>query len=178
MKAPIRMTIFMLSLGWIAICATAIPSAARGVTLTEPATGPTLTPAPLTTPAAGLKMTRGVFIVTAHNVAIQAATYTNPAVDGIVIRTFWSDVQPAPDQFDWSFIDSQVQAASVSGKKVILLVLPGAFTPQWALQGVQSAQFVVDYGFVRGTTVTLPLPWDATLPQPLVCLRAGSGTAL
>ncbi len=79
-----------------------------------------------------------------------------------MIRTFWSDVQPAPDRFDWTFIDSQVQAASASGKKVILLVLPGAFTPQWALQGVQSAQFVVDYGFVQGTTVTLPMPWDAT----------------
>jgi hypothetical protein len=107
-------------------------------------------------------MTRGVFIVTAHNVAIQPATYTNPAVDGIVIRTFWSNVQPAPDRFDWTFIDSQVRAASASGKKVILLVLPGAFTPLWALQGVQSAQFVVDYGFVQGTTVTLPMPWDST----------------
>jgi hypothetical protein len=83
-------------------------------------------------------------------------------VDGIVIRTFWSDVQPAPDRFDWSFLDSQVQAASVSGKKVILVILPGAFTPSWALQGVQAAQFVVDYGFVQGTTVTLPMPWDAT----------------
>jgi Beta-galactosidase len=107
-------------------------------------------------------MTRGVLIVTAHNVAIQPATYANPAVDGIVIRTFWSNVQPAPERFDWTFIDSQVQAASASGKKVILLVLPGAFAPQWALQGVQSAQFVVDYGFVQGTTVTLPMPWDST----------------
>ena len=120
------------------------------------------TPTPQATIAVGPKVTRGVFIVTAHNVAIKPATYINPAVDGIVIRTFWSDVQPASDRFDWTFIDSQVQAASASGKKVILVVLPGAFTPQWALQGVQSAQFVVDYGFVQGTTVTLPMPWDAT----------------
>jgi len=56
-----------------------------------------------------------------------------------MIRTFWSSVQPAPDQYDWSFIDSQVQAAAASGKKVVLAVLPGAFTPSWALQGVQSA---------------------------------------
>lgn len=124
-----------------------------------------VTPAPaatMTAPVAGVKITRGVFIVTAHNVAIQPATYTNPSVDGIVIRTFWSNVQPAPDRFDWAFIDSQVQAASASGKKVILVVLPGAFTPQWALQGVQTAQFVVDYGFMQGKTVTLPMPWDAT----------------
>ncbi len=111
---------------------------------------------------APFKGARGVFIVTGHNVAIQTATYANPAVDGIVIRTFWSAVQPAADRFDWSFIDSQVQAAAASGRKVILLVLPGAFTPSWALEGVQSAPFVVDYGFAQGTTVTLPAPWDPT----------------
>lgn len=129
-----------------------------------PAASPTigLPATPPAAPAAGLKMARGVFIVTGHNKAIQPATYTNPAVDGIVIRTFWSAVQPASDQFDWSFIDSQVQAASASGKQVILIVLPGAFTPAWALQDVQSAQFVVDYGFIQGQTVTLPMPWDAT----------------
>ena len=117
---------------------------------------------PQTAPATSLKTTRGVFVVTSHNAAIQPATYSNPAVDGIVIRTFWSNVEPAQDQYNWSFIDSQVQTASASSKKVILLVLPGAFTPAWALRGVQSAQFVVDYGFVQGTTVTLPMPWDET----------------
>jgi hypothetical protein len=145
----------------LAACASANPSQMPPVG-GVPFPAPSLTPHQPTAPAApGFKMTRGVFIVTAHNVPIQSATYNNPAVDGIVIRTFWSSVQPAPDRFDWSFIDTQVQAASASGKKVILVVLPGAFTPQWALQGVQSAQFVVDYGFEQGTTVTLPMPWDA-----------------
>jgi len=142
------------------VAATTLPSAAPTLIPTAPAAAPSATPH--AAPPGGLKLTRGVFIVTAHNAAIQPATYTNPAVDGIMIRTYWSKVQPAPDQFDWSFIDSQVQAASASGKKVILAVLPGAFTPQWALQGVQSAQFVVDYGFIQGQTVTLPAPWDAT----------------
>jgi hypothetical protein len=161
MKAPTRLTVSVLTLGLMVACVTANPTPpapTSGATLIVPAA----TPNPPTPQPGGLKTTRGVFIVTGHNVAIRSATYTNPAVDGIVIRTFWSDVQPAPDRFDWSFIDSQVHAASASGKKVILLVLPGAFTPQWALQGVQSAQFVVDYGFVQGTTVTLPMPWDAT----------------
>ncbi len=145
----------------------AIASALASANLTLPTrettfTVPSPTRASLTTHPAGYKMASGVFIVTTHNVSIQPATFTNPTVDGIVIRTFWSTVQPAPDKFDWSFIDSQVQAASASGKKVILVVLPGVFTPSWALQGVQSAQFVVDYGFMQGQTVTLPLPWDAT----------------
>ncbi|HVP20318.1 MAG TPA: beta-galactosidase [Anaerolineaceae bacterium] len=141
----------------LAATASALASAAQA-TSTIPANSTQST----STATASFKTARGVFIVTGHNNAFRPATFINPAVDGIVIRTFWSNVQPAPDQFDWSFIDSQVQAASASGKKVILVVLPGAFTPQWALQGVQSEKFVVDYGFIQGTTVTLPLPWDAT----------------
>lgn len=125
------------------------------------ATPHSATASPRPAPAGGLKTTRGIFIVTGHNVPFRPATFANPAVDGIVIRTFWSSVQPAQDRFDWSFIDSQVQAASASGKKVVLAVLPGAFTPAWALQGVQTGRFVVDYGFIQGQTVTLPVPWDA-----------------
>jgi hypothetical protein len=143
--------------------ATAAATATSNATSTTTASATAARAAtPAATIASGPKQTRGVFIVTSHNVAIRPATYTNPAVDGIVVRTFWSNVQPTPDRFDWSFIDSQVQAAAASGKKVILVVLPGAFTPQWALQGVPTAQFVVDYGFIQGTTVTLPMPWDAT----------------
>ena len=167
----------------LALCLISLPACATANLPPPPPsaaifTVPALTPTPQTTPAAGLKMTRGVFIVTTHNVAIQPATYTNPAVDGIVIRTFWSNVQPAPDRFDWSFIDSQVQAASASGKKVILVVLPGAFTPQWALQGVQSAQFVVDYGFMQGTDRYASDALGCDLPQPLVRVRACPWTAL
>jgi hypothetical protein len=161
MKSPIRLTTLIFTLALTLACVlTAPPSVPPtiGANFTVSAITPNI---PTTSPAS-IKMMSGVFIVTDHNVAIQPATYTNPAVDGIVIRTFWRNVQPAPDMFDWSFIDSQIQAASASGKKVILVVLPGAFTPAWALQGVQTAQFVVDYGFVQGQTVTLPLPWDAT----------------
>ncbi len=167
MQKPL--TILVLALALAVACATFSPPAPPSATSAATATAPPLTTTPAPTPttaattaASGPKLTRGIFIVTGHNVPIQAATYTNPNVDGIMVRTFWSNVEPAQDQYDWSFIDSQVQAAAASGKKVILLVLPGAFSPQWALQGVQSAQFVVDYGFVQGTTVTLPMPWDAT----------------
>jgi len=161
MKKPLRLLLITLMLGLMLSCVLTIPTAVPS-TISPTFTVPALTPTFLTIVPSGLKTTRGIFIVTDHNVAIQSATYTNPAVDGVVVRTFWSNVQPAPDQFDWSFIDSQIQAASANGKKVILVVLPGAFTPPWALQGVQTAQFVVDYGFMQGQEVTLPLPWDTT----------------
>ncbi len=155
-----RKTILMILVVFLFACSLT-PRQAKSTSSTQPST-PSATSAAGRNPGTGPKMTRGVFIVTGHNAAIQPTTFKNPAVDGIMIRTFWSNVQPAADQYDWSFIDSQIQSASANGKKVILLVLPGAFTPGWALQGVQSAQFVVDYGFMQGSTVTLPLPWDET----------------
>ena len=161
MKTSIRLTILASTLGLMLACTISTIPSVPPTAVASP-TAAALTPTLPTVPASGLKSTRGIFIVTGHNTAIDPATYTNPSVDGIVIRTYWSDVQPGPDQYDWSFIDSQIQAASASGKKVMLVVMPGAFTPTWAFQGVQSAQFVVDYGFIQGQTVTLPLPWDAT----------------
>jgi hypothetical protein len=71
-------------------------------------------------------------------------------------------VEPSSGQFDWSFIDSQVSEAQAHGKRVILIVLPGAFAPGWALQGVQTAQFNSKYGFTAGQPLNLPIPWDAT----------------
>jgi hypothetical protein len=113
-------------------------------------------------PSGSAKVTRGVFAITGHDQPFTAATFSNPAVDGIVIRTFWSDVEPSQGQYNWSFIDSQVQAASAAGKKVILIVLAGAFCPQWALQGVQTATFSAKYGFIQGQPLVLPMPWDST----------------
>jgi len=148
MKTSIRLTILASTLGLMLACTISTIPSVPPTAVASP-TAAALTPTLPTVPASGLKSTRGIFIVTGHNTAIDPATYTNPSVDGIVIRTYWSDVQPGPDQYDWSFIDSQIQAASASGKKVMLVVMPGAFTPTWALQGVRSAQFVVDYGFIR-----------------------------
>jgi hypothetical protein len=166
-KAIVHLMVLVFGLGLPMACATFGPPSPPLTTSMAPTTTAPVTVLPPTAtatakPTGTLKLTRGVFVVTGHNVAIQPATYTNPAVDGIMLRTFWSSVEPAPDQFDWSFIDGQAAAASASGKKVILVVLPGAFTPPWALQGVRTAQFVVDYGFAQGTTVTLPMPWDST----------------
>jgi hypothetical protein len=129
--------------------------------------------APVGASLGGAKQTRGLFAITSHDVPFQPSTFTNPAVDGVVIRTFWKDVEPAANQFDWSFVDGQVNQASAAGKKVIVMVLPGAFTPNWALQSVQTAQFDAKYGFAAGQAYTQPIPWDQNyLNQWFTFIRA------
>jgi hypothetical protein len=123
--------------------------------------------------SSGRKSTEGVFAVLKHNGTADPTTLANPNADGIVIRTYWSTVEPSPNQFDWSFIDGQIAAASSHGKRVVLVVLPGAFTPKWALADVQTATFDAKYGFTRGQPLVLPLPWDPTyLSRWFACVRA------
>jgi hypothetical protein len=121
---------------------------------------PVSTPVPIVYSNGSPKQTRGVFAITQHNEPFQTATLSDPWVDGVVIRTFWSDVEPSLGVYNWTFIDSQVSAATDRGKRIVLIVLPGAFTPQWALQGVQVSQFDSKYGFTKGQPLNLPVPWD------------------
>src|SRR5262249_28654624 len=148
-----------------------VPTPTPGLTATPE---PSATPLALATTAASAtstavagastapKQTRGIYAVLKHNRGASFATLTNPSVDGIVVRTYWSSVEPAEGQYDWAFLDRQVSGAAQHGKQVVLIVLPGAFTPGWALQGVQTAQFDSKYGFTRGQPLTLPIPWDQT----------------
>lgn len=109
---------------------------------------------------AGIKEIRGIFAVTHPDKPFADELLASPRVDGIMIRTFWREVEPSPGDYRWEFIDRELRRAEKSGKKVVLLVLPGAFTPPWALQGVRTGEFTSTYGYTVGERITLPLPWD------------------
>ena len=93
-----------------------------------------------------------------RNPALNA--YTNPNTSGVTFRTSWADVEPEQGRFDWSKIDTVLASAEQHGKWVRLILLPGFGTPDWALQGAQSAMFSIPYGPGGGTLRRLPLPWD------------------
>ncbi len=75
---------------------------------------------------------------------------------------FWRDVEPRPGEYNWSYIDSQIDAAAQHQKHVVLTVIPGAWTPDWARAGVQQSDFTIKYGHKKGEPDLLPLPWDQT----------------
>jgi hypothetical protein len=103
-----------------------------------------------------------VFAITDLDSAIDPLVFSNQGVDGIVVRTTWKDTEAQPGQYDWTFIDSEINRASAKGKMVILIVLPGAYTPAWAEEGAQTATFTSKYGSSAGQTLILPIPWDST----------------
>jgi hypothetical protein len=87
--------------------------------------------------------------------------YTNPNTSGVTFRTSWADVEPDEGKFDFSKIDTVLANAEKNGKWVRLILVPGFGTPGWAMQGVQSGMFSIQYGPGTGTVKRLPMPWDS-----------------
>jgi hypothetical protein len=92
----------------------------------------------------------------------------NPAVAGLMIRLKWKDVQTGPgaSDFNWEMTDNVFRQAGAS-KFVVLSLVPGIETPQWALDRVPSGSkrnFCIPYGLKSdvGKQIMVPYPWDDT----------------
>ncbi len=87
-------------------------------------------------------------------------TLENPSVEGVALQIHWSDLEPLAGNPDWSKLDQLFAAAETSKKWVQLLLFPGFFSPPWALLGVQTQMFPLQYGPGKGSLEKLPMPWD------------------
>jgi hypothetical protein len=85
---------------------------------------------------------------------------SNPFISGVAVQMNWRDIEPAQGKPDWSNLDTLFATAQSSGKWVQLLIFPGFFSPAWALEGVQTDRFAIQYGPGKGTIANLPMPWD------------------
>jgi hypothetical protein len=84
----------------------------------------------------------------------------NPYISGVALQINWRDLEAAEGQLDWSRLDALFAAAEGSKKWVHLLIFPGFFSPAWALEGVETDRFAIQYGPGHGTETLLPMPWD------------------
>ncbi len=84
----------------------------------------------------------------------------NPLISGVALQIHWRDIEPTEGKPDWSKLDELFAAAESSKKWVQLLIFPGFFTPAWAIAGVKTEQFAIQYGPGEGTDLSLPMPWD------------------
>jgi hypothetical protein len=84
----------------------------------------------------------------------------NPYISGVALQIHWSDLEPVEGNPDWSKLDQLFAAAESSKKWIQLLIFPGFFSPPWALQGVHTEMFPLQYGPGKGTLAKLPMPWD------------------
>ena len=83
--------------------------------------------------------------------------WTNPSVQGVLLRTFWNKIQPREEAIDWSFFDQGVALAAQYDKKVGLLITAGVTTPQW-VYAAGAHEFTVTTP--KGPVLSMPLPWD------------------
>ena len=84
----------------------------------------------------------------------------DPSISGVAVQIRWADLEPSKGTYDWSKLDEVIAAADSSKKWVHLLIFPGFFSPDWALDGAQTDQFPIQYGPGKGTIKALPMPWD------------------
>lgn len=56
--------------------------------------------------------------------------WTNSYVQGVLLRTFWSKIQPREGAIDWSFFDQGIALAAKYNKKLGLLITAGVTTPR------------------------------------------------
>jgi hypothetical protein len=84
--------------------------------------------------------------------------WTNPNVGGVVLRTSWAKLQPAQNQYDWTFLDTGVASAQTHNKKISISVQGGVFSPNWIY--TVGAKEVAIPGFG-----TMPVPWDPVFLQ-------------
>src|SRR5260370_37657636 len=84
----------------------------------------------------------------------------NPCISGVALQIHWADIELVEGKPDWSKLDQLFAAAESSKKWVQLLIFPGFFTPAWALEGVKTEPFAIQYGPGKGTVESLPMPWN------------------
>jgi len=84
----------------------------------------------------------------------------NPYVSGVAVQINWRDIEPVEGKPDWSKLDALFDTATSSMKWVQLDIVPGFFSPTWALEGVKTDVFNIPYGPGGGSMGTLPMPWD------------------
>jgi hypothetical protein len=95
-----------------------------------------------------------------QNASLDLQALSNPYISGVALQIHWSDIEPVEGKPDWSKLDALFAAAESSKKWVQLFIFAGFFTPAWALQGVQTDRFPLQYGPGHGAVETLPMPWD------------------
>ena len=90
----------------------------------------------------------------------QNAILSNPLVTAISLRSKWTTVETNENVYNWSFLDSEINRASLANKSVILRVISGGVTvPNWVYnKGVQSFSFVEDQ-----KQVFMAIPWDRVM---------------
>ena len=81
---------------------------------------------------------------------------------GLDFAIQWCNLEPQPNRFDWTPIETVMNEAQKAGMFVTLSVIPGFETPRWVFRqpGVQYTESSFSYHNVVKPPQLLPLPWN------------------
>ncbi len=118
---------------------------------------------------------RGVFSLKGAGGNALPGALTNPDVVGLSVRQNWSDLEPSEGVFDFTYLDSQVQAAADHNKVVLLRINSQANKPAWVTQAVQDAGGTFFTFDDSGVPTTIPVFWDPTYLAKKMSMIAALG---
>lgn len=103
---------------------------------------------------------QGVFSIANKDKQPQDEVLANPNVVGITIRQDWAKLEPTEGNFDFTFLDSAVFAASAAGKKILLRIGTQVGKPAWVTTAVKNAGGTFFTFDSDGTRMSIPVFWD------------------
>jgi hypothetical protein len=107
----------------------------------------------------------GIYSLTGAGAPTNPSVYTKPFVKGITVRAKWNAIEISEGNYNWTYLDNEINKARANGKYVSLYIFChyAQSTPNWVFQsGADSVQFI-DVNPNHSTyldTLKMTLPWD------------------
>ncbi len=104
---------------------------------------------------------KGIISTGSKGIPIPQGIIDNSLVDGFMVIAAWSDVEISEGNFDWSFIDSEIDRASAGNKKVrIAIHTGGSDIPTWVMQNYPKIKEIFVYDKRTFIKRYQPAYWD------------------
>jgi hypothetical protein len=105
---------------------------------------------------------RGIYFLTPaegiqHVDLAHLGCWDNPNVVGVSLRVTWGVIEPAPNQFDWSFVDDALRFAKSKSKLIAISIIAGIRSPDWVFGSVARLRLT---GRDAKRIDSMPCPWD------------------
>ena len=88
---------------------------------------------------------------------VREAGWTNPNIQGFLIRQSWAAFEPSQGTYDFHLFDQAMQLAQQNGKFVGLELGAGSFSPKWIYT---AGAHPLKLSRAGGQTQLTPVPWD------------------
>jgi hypothetical protein len=89
--------------------------------------------------------------------------WTNPNVDGIVLRADWDKIEPTEGKIDFSYFDRGLELAKKYNKRIEILVPAGKHSPQW-VYAAGAEKFYFHHRNGKPADY-MPIPWHPVLQE-------------